>query len=171
LSKTPTPPQPRDELPPYSDLAFEFLAAEISGNYLKLIKTNLIPQLGEHAGFPLRELRTLMSIAYFDYAVTGAKIVRMLGYDPATVTRSTRWLIKENFVISEVNTEDARSVVYCLTEQGTEVAEKFRRVSIAETHKLDAADAASFSPEEVINALRIMTRIRNRSRLASKLAI
>ena len=169
MPKNSSPLRYRDDLVDFADIAFQMLSAQISANYLKSIKARVIPELGEFSSSPLRELRTLMTIAHFADPITGSRISRLLSYDPATVSRSTKWLIENDLVTVNDNTNDARSVLYGLTPKGVELSDLYRdlsRQSIAELNELDPDQP---SRKEILKALSVLEKVRNRSQYAAKL--
>lgn len=168
--KFPPPPHHRDDLIDYADIAFQVLAAQISSNYLSFIKSRIIPELGEESEIPLRELRTLMAIAQYEVPIPGAFIARLLGYDPATVTRSTRWLLDQSFIYAKNSQSDARSKEFGLAPRGERLSERFRNVSIEAFQDVDQVTNAHPTREEIAQALLVFERLRDRSRRAYKLA-
>lgn len=168
--KFPPPPHHRDDLIDYADIAFQVLAAQISSNYLSFIKSKIIPELGEESEIPLRELRTLISIAQYDLPISGAFIARLLGYDPATVTRSTRWLLDQSFIYGENSESDARMIVFGLAPRGQRLSEVFRQTAIEAFREVDQVTDKHPSREEITQALLVFERLRDRSRQAAKLA-
>ena len=163
------PPCQRDVLVEYADLAFQILATQISGNYLKFIKSQLTPKMGKYADIPMRELRTIMCIAQYEEPISGGWIARILGYDPATVTRSTRSLIADDFIYTKTCPYDARSTLFGLKTLGADVARVYRNKAKKEIAVLDDVDPDAPSKEEIAQALDVLVRIRNRSRIAAKI--
>jgi len=163
-------PRYRDDLTDFSDIAYQFLAAQISANYLKYIKARIVPELGEFADAPLRELRTLMTIAHFADPIKGSRISRLLSYDPATVTRSTRWLINQGLVQAKENPIDARSIVYGLTQKGLELSELYRDLSRQSIAELNEEDPDRPRKKDILKALSVLEKVRDRSQYAAELA-
>lgn len=155
----------------FVDIVFQVLAAQISANYLKHIKTKIIPILSDYPDFPLRELRTLMCVAHFDYPVKGSTIVKVMGYDPATVTRSTRILIERGMLTGRPNEDDARSTVYALTETGKEFTTAYRDVAKRSTYELNHRDPSRPTQKELEHAVDVLIRVRDRSALADKVKL
>lgn len=170
MPKLSSAPRYRDDIAEYADIAYQMLAAQISANYLKYIKARVVPELGDFADIPLRELRTLMTIAHFKDPVKGSRISRLLSYDPATVTRSTRWLTENKLIQAEENPADARSIVYGLTEKGLEVSGLYRELSRQSIVELDEEDPERPRKKEILNAISVLEKVRNRSQFAAKLA-
>lgn len=160
----------RDDVTDFADSTFQVLAAQISANYLKFIKDRIIPELGEFSNIPLRELRTLMAIAQINGPVKGTQISRILSYDPASVTRSTKWLIKNDFISKEDNHRDARSAFFILSRKGVRLSELYREVSWRASIKLNGAELNQPSQQDVLKALSVLEKICERSRFAAKLA-
>ncbi|MEP4052636.1 MAG: MarR family transcriptional regulator [Litorimonas sp.] len=159
----------REDLVGFADVAFQMLSVQISANYLGYIKARVIPELGEFSSSPLRELRTLMTIAHFADPITGSRISRILSYDPATVSRSTKWLIENGLVTVKENTEDARSVLYGLTPEGLELSDMYRDLTRQSIAELNDADPEHPSPKEILKALTVLEKVRDRSQHAAKL--
>lgn len=169
MSKPPTAPRYRDDISEYADVAFQILAAQISANYLKYIKARIVPELGEFANAPLRELRTLMTIAHFAEPIKGSRISRLLSYDPATVSRSTRWLIERGLVKAEENPRDARSIVYGLTQKGLDLSDLYRDLSRQSIVELNDEDPDRPRKKEIMKALSVLEKVRDRSQYAAQL--
>jgi DNA-binding MarR family transcriptional regulator len=169
VSEPPTTPRYRDDISEYADIAFQILAAQISSNYLKYFKARVVPELGEFADAPLRELRTLMTIAHFADPVKGSRISRLLSYDPATVTRSTRWLIERGLVKAEENPRDARSIVYGLTQKGLELSDLYRDLSRQSIVELNEEDPERPRKKEILKAISVLENVRDRSQYAAEL--
>lgn len=160
----------RDDVVDFADSTFQVLSAQISSNYLKFIKDRIIPELGEFSNIPLRELRTLIAISHFHEPIKGKRIAKMLSYDPASVTRSTRWLIENDFIITSDDPEDARSTFYGLSETGVKLSELYRDVSWRAGIELNKAELEQPSHRETMLALSVLERVRERSQFAAKLA-
>jgi len=146
------------------------MGAQVSANYLKYIKARVMPNLGEYSGMALREMRTLACIANFETPTSGKKISSLLSYDPATVTRSTQWLLNGDFIQSAESEDDGRSTVFSVTRAGRDAAAKYRAVAKEAIQELDAAGDDTLSYDEIVNALAVIARIRDRSDKAAKLA-
>jgi len=110
-----------------------------------------------------------MCIAHFDYPVKGSTIVRIMGYDPATVTRSTRILVEKGMLESQQNRNDARSVVFNLTEAGEQFTTAYRNVAKKMTRKLNVRDPSGPTQAELEHAVDVFVRIRDRSVQTTKL--
>lgn len=169
MPKLPTMPRYRDDITDYADIAFQMLAAQISANYLKYIKARIVPELGEYSDAPLRELRTLMTIAHFADPIKASRISRLLSYDPATVSRSTRWLIDRGLVQAEENPYDARSIVYGLTQKGLELSDLYRDLSRQSIIELNEEDPERPRKKDILKALSVFEKVRDRSQYAAQL--
>lgn len=160
--------QYRDDVIDFYDSTFQVLATQISTNYLQFIKVRIIPELGEYSDIPLRELRTLMAIAQFDAPIRGTQISKLLSYDPASVTRSTKWLLDNGLIRVGDNSEDARSVYYGLSEKGSELSELYREVSAPAILELNETGSGQPNHQDVLQALTVLQNIRDRSERAVK---
>lgn len=169
MSTTPPALRHRDDIIDYADVAFQHLAAQISANYLKYIKARVIPELGKYSNTPLRELRTLMAIAHFADPIRGARISRLLSYDPATVTRSARWLIENNLIEIRDDIEDARSVYYGLTGNGLELSNLYRDLTRQSIIELNSVDSESLNRRDIRKVISVLEKIQNRSQIAAQL--
>lgn len=169
MTNTRTPQRERVDAIEFVDIVFQVLAAQISGNFLGHIKKDLIPRLENNEEFPLRELRTLMCVAHFSYPVKGSTIVKTMGYDPATVTRSTRVLIERGMITGEPNENDARSTVYALTEKGKDLSTAYRDEAKKSTLELNRLDPSSPTKKQLQQAVDVLVWIRDRSALTKNL--
>ena len=163
--------QYRDDVVDFYDSTFQVLATQISANYLQFIKARIIPELGEFSQTPLRELRTLMAIAQFGEPIKGAKISKLLSYDPASVTRSARWLIEAGFIRVQDNSRDGRSVFYGLTAKGIELSDLYREVSALAILELNEISSGQPSHHELLQALSVLEKVRDRSQIALNLGV
>jgi len=102
----------------YADTTFQALSERIADDYNYIIKTCVMPHIGNTHGLKVRELRVMACIAFYDYSLTPAHVAAMIRYDPATVTRAAKRLADANMVIRENNEQDTRSIVLKLTEPG-----------------------------------------------------
>jgi len=170
VSKLFSASQYSEDVVDFADSTFQVLASRISANYLKFIKERIIPELGEFSNTPLRELRALMAIAQFDGPVKATKISKMLSYDPASVTRSAKWLIENGFISKEDDSQDARSVLYALSPKGIKLTELHREVSWQAMKELNKAGLDAPSHQEVLQALSVLEQVCERSQFAAKLA-
>lgn len=170
MSKTTSSPRYRDGFADYADIAFQVLSAQISSNYLKFIKSRIIPELENSSDAPLRELRTLMTISHYASPIPGSQIARLLNYDPATVTRSTRWLIENNFIVAKENELDARSILYGMTPTGLRLSDEYRAVAFDAIQELNEVDPEQPRKKDILNALSVLEKVRNRSEQAARLA-
>ena len=170
MSKLFSASQYRDDVVDFADSTFQVLSAQISANYLKFIKDRIIPELGEFSNIPLRELRTLIAISHFDEPIKGTQISKMLSYDPASVTRSTKWLIENDFISTSDNPKDARSIFYGLSETGIKLSELYREVSWRAGIELNKAGLEQPGHRETLLALSVLEKVRERSQFAAKLA-
>ena len=169
MSNNSSAPRYRDDVVEYADMAYQLLAAQISSNYLKYIKARVVPELGEFATAPLRELRTLMTVAHFANPIAGSKISRLLSYDPSTVSRSTHWLIENNLITVQTNVNDARSVLYGLTEKGVKLTTRYRELCREAIRDLNDVDTERPSRKEILKALAVLEKVRDRSQYAAQL--
>lgn len=169
MSNKPIPLRYNDDLTEYADTAFQVLAHQISTNYLKYIKTRIIPELGDFSDAPLRELRTLATIAHFADPIKGSRISRLLSYDPATVTRSTRWLIDQGLIEAQVNPNDARSIVYGLTAKGNELSDRYRELSRRAVIELNQIDSDRPDRQDILKAVAVLEKVRDRSQYAARM--
>jgi len=170
VSKLYAASQYQDKVVDFSDSAFQVLAAQISANYLQFIKMRVIPELDEFSHTSLRELRTLMAIARIDGPVKGTQIVKTLSYDPASVTRSTKWLIENGLISKKEDPEDARSTLYVMSQKGIRLSELYTRVSWRALRELNEAGFYQPNHQDVLQALSVLEQLRERSQFAAKLA-
>ncbi|WP_034389220.1 MarR family winged helix-turn-helix transcriptional regulator [Hellea balneolensis] len=111
----------------YADTTFQALSEKIADDYDAIIKTCVMPSIGETHGLKLRELRVMACLEFYDAPLTPAHIAAMLRYDPATVTRAVAKLEKANMVIKKENLTDTRSFFLVLTETGEALAQLYAR--------------------------------------------
>lgn len=109
----------------YADTTFQALSEKIADDYDFIIKTCVIPSIGETHGLKLREIRVLACLAFYSADLTSAHIAAMLRYDPATVTRAIAKLEKANMVVKKDNKNDTRSFFLALTETGKELSQLY----------------------------------------------
>ena len=159
-----------DDFVSYADMGFQVFAAQISANYLKFIKAKVVPALGKYSNVPLRELRTIMVISHSSEPTPSSIIAKILHYDPATVSRSTRWLVKNGLISSQDCSRDARSTVYDLTPKGTELSALYWDTSRQFIAELNAEDPGHPSRQDIEDALGVLEAVRDRSRRAAEFA-
>lgn len=111
----------------YADTTFQALSEKIADDYDFIIKTCVMPSIGETHELKHRELRVMACLAFYSADLTPAHIAAMLRYDPATVTRAVAKLEKANMVLKKVNKMDTRSFFLVLTETGEELSQLYTR--------------------------------------------
>jgi len=161
----PTPQQKHDIIE-IADAAFLVLCAQISDSYLKFIKAKLMPLL--EGDLSLREMRTLLCIGEYKVPIAGAVISSELAYDPATVSRSTKYLIDAGILRSENNPYDFRSTVYSLTEKGKEIGRDYRGIFTQAFEDIDNQNNSHLTYDERKSLLKALLKLRARASLVEQ---
>lgn len=147
----------------YADTTFQALSGKIADDYEAIIKTCIMPSIGETFGLKLRELRVMASVNFYDVALTPAHIAAMLRYDPATVTRAVSRLEKAGMLTKEANHMDTRSFHLVLTERGIDLANLYsRRVKTVFT-TLESMIEKSLSKQEKMEYLTAIYKVSKRT--------
>ncbi|MDA8708721.1 MarR family transcriptional regulator [Hellea sp.] len=154
----------------YADTTFQALSERISEDYSHVVKTCVMPHMGETHGLKARELRVMACIASYDYALTPAHIAAMIRYDPATVTRAAKRLAEANMVRREDNEKDTRSIVLSLTESGEALVARYNaRIKIVFS-SLEQMMSKSFSTEEKTDYLTAIYKVSKRAEIMREFA-
>lgn len=147
----------------YADTTFQALSEKIADDYEAIIKTCIMPSIGDTHGLKLRELRVMACLNFYDAALTPAHIAAMLRYDPATVTRAVSRLEKADMLTKKDNHMDTRSFHLVLTKTGIELANLYtRRVKTVFT-TLESMIEKSLSRQEKTEYLTAVYKISKRT--------
>lgn len=148
----------------FADASFQMFCAQISSDYLSIIKRDLLPKLKAHKGISLRELRTAMVIDHFDSFITSAIIAHELRYDKGTASRTTQKLERLGYITRLDNQDDARSSVFALTEKGQNLADEYKLLCQNHFDRFSKITDAELTEEERKVALKILLKLRERTR-------
>ncbi|MEV1008414.1 MarR family transcriptional regulator [Streptomyces sp. NPDC049881] len=110
----------------------------------------LLKNLGLHPGQEL----VLMRLADED-GQPQSRLVRALGLDPSTVSRTLQRLERKGLLVRTPSTADRRAVLVALTPAGRALLPEVRRVWDA----LDAATVAGLSERQRAEAARLLRRL------------
>lgn len=158
-------PEKKYELHTLSDAVILIFTAQISSDYLTIIKRDIMPQLGDFEDIGLRELRALMVIDYYDTPVSSASIAEVLRYDPGTVSRAVKTLEECGYLFRDENKDDARSFVFFVTDRGKELANRYRELFSAHFREMDQRLGMDMTEEERKTVIKLLMKLRHRSHM------
>lgn len=101
------------------------LMSSVGSAYVKLLKKTVLPELSLPKSYTIRDLQVLGTLHESPKSLTSTDIFKRTGLDPATVTRSTKLMIKDGYVGSHDNEADSRSRFLTLTDKGLELAQSY----------------------------------------------
>jgi len=103
------------------------LMSAVASNYVKLLKTAVMPQMSLPKSYTVRDLQIISTLHASAKPLTSTDIFRRTFLDPATVTRSTKQLISDGYIAAEDNASDSRSRFLSLTKAGREIARLYNQ--------------------------------------------
>ncbi len=140
------------------------LMSTVASGYVKLLKRAVLPELDVPDRYTIRDLQVLGALHESPKPLTSTDIFRRTGLDPATVTRSTKLLVKDGYINSHENQADSRSRFLTLTEKGLDLARDYN----AKCEELFASkDLAIDGPslDEIQSIERTLKTLQNRVRI------
>lgn len=157
--------RPRLKVSPaaYADTTFQALSEKVADDYDSIIKSCIVPSIGETHGLKIRELRVMACLEFYEDALTPAHVAAMLRYDPATVTRAVTRLIESNMITKESNLQDTRSVLLALTDNGHELAKLYAKRVKTVFLTLESMIDIPLSTQEKTEFLTVMYKISKRT--------
>ena len=149
----------------YTDTVLQSLSEMTSDNYTHIIKTCVMPYIGETHGVKMREIRILTCMELHDVPLNAGHIAELVRYDPATVTRAMSRLIDANMVLRKRAQEDTRIVTFTLTDSGRALLSLYNtRVKTVFT-TLEGMMEKSLSEDEQAEFLIAVYKVKKRSRI------
>lgn len=113
----------------FYDYTVERMSSQISKNYKRFIEKHVMSNMPALSRVNIRDLRVLMAVNYYNEPVTPQEIAEVLRFDPATLSRSTKALEKNNLIYREYDNGDNRSFDMMLTDLGKETATTYQSVA------------------------------------------
>ncbi len=101
------------------------LLTAVGSDYVKLLKKTVLPQLNLPKPYTVRDLQILNTLYTSAKALTSTDVFRRTFLDPATVTRSTKQMINDGFILAEENESDSRSRFLTLSKSGRTLARTY----------------------------------------------
>lgn len=101
------------------------LLSSVGSDYVKLLKKTVLPQLNLPKGYTVRDLQIINTLYASAKPLTSTDVFRRTFLDPATVTRSTKLMIKDGFILAEDNEADSRSRFLSLSKSGRALARSY----------------------------------------------
>ncbi|MDB2437419.1 MarR family transcriptional regulator [Hellea sp.] len=149
----------------YTDTILQSLSDKISDNYDHIIKTCVMPHIGETHGLKMREIRIITCMELHDVPLSPSHIADLVRYDPATVTRAMSRLVKADMVLRERAQKDTRIVTFTLTDTGRALLSLYdTRVRTVFT-TLEGMMEKSLSLDEQAEFLTTVYKVNKRSRI------
>jgi len=112
------------------------LLSSVASSYVRLLKKTVMPVMELPKEFGVRDMQILATLYESARPLTSTDIFKRTGLDPATVTRSTKNLIRSEYIYASENEVDSRSRFLHLTETGLAIAKTYN----AACQKLFASD-------------------------------
>lgn len=103
------------------------LLSSVGSDYVKLLKKAVLPELDLPKSYTIRDLQVLGTLHESGKPLTSTDIFKRTGLDPATVTRSTKLLVKDGYFEQKENEADSRSRFLALTAKGLDLAHSYNK--------------------------------------------
>lgn len=148
-------PKPKTATPVVLDLEryvpalLVFLANKLTGGASVLFR--------EHFGIGTTEWRVMAFLAIEPWCVAN-RMVRVIGYDKAAISRSARLLLDAGLVVSRPSPRASRSLQLALSEAGWQLHDRIIKVAFERERRL----LADLSPAEVEVLIDLLNRLHAR---------
>lgn len=149
-----------------SEAGIHGIMAAVASDYVKLIKKTVMPQLDLPKSYTVRDLQIINTLHASARPLTSTDVFRRTFLDPATVTRSTKQMISDGYILAEENETDSRSRYLSLTKTGLALARDYNDKCRALFESKDLTISAP-SLEDLENLERTLKSLQNRVRILS----
>jgi len=150
----------------HSEAGIHGLMAAVASNYVKLLKKVVLPKLDLPKTYTVRDLQIISTLHESAKPLTSTDIFRRTNLDPATVTRSTKQMVSDEFLSVEENEADSRSRFLSLTPSGRNLAKNYNS-KCNELFESKDLSIASPSLEDLQSLERSLKSLQNRVRILS----
>ena len=161
-------PKIRHDIENNFDIAFQVFSAQISDDYLAILKTKVHPIYSHLDKITLREVRVLICLWFFDGPLSPKMIAKFMRFDPATVTRSIANLHEKKLVTIVENPKDTRGKLVAVTKSGEAFAGKCHNSFQGEFELIATDPQLELTLEEQRVAVKVMQKLRDRTQIMRK---